>query len=253
MARAYEAEYVAKAQTKEFADPCLWRGVSRTYCASMVQALVDHHVDGPIVDYGAGWGFLIEMLIEKGFNARGVELSQEEVTYAQKRGLPIQRGDLRALQELEGTVSAITLLAVFEHLVNHAAVLSAAHRLLKDGGLFVTLHPTAATYHLIGNILRLGNKRKPLPDLAGAFTAPWHTALFSIAGTEQIISRQGFRLLEIRPAPQGRLGGLLGLVQAALERVNKVGWRLLRTRWPLVTAHIFVFQKVPHVREFAHP
>src|SRR6185369_16231610 len=102
------------------------------------QALADHHVDGPIVDYGAGWGFLIEMLIENGFNARGVELSQEEVTYAQKRGLPIQKGDLRALQELEGTVSAITLLAVFEHLVNHAAVLSAAHRLLKDGGLFVT-------------------------------------------------------------------------------------------------------------------
>jgi 2-polyprenyl-3-methyl-5-hydroxy-6-metoxy-1,4-benzoquinol methylase len=244
MARAYQMEYVANTPTKESVSPDLWRKVSEPYCSSLVQALLDHRVDGPVVDFGAGWGVLLEMLIEHGFTARGVELSLEKAAYAQKRGLPLQQGDLHALQGLDGRVSAITLLAVFEHLVNHAAVLSAAHTLLRDGGLFVTLHPTATAYRLIGTIVRLGNRRKPLPDLAGAFTAPWHTALFSIKGTEDIISRHGFRLLEIRRAPQGRLGGLLGLVQRGLELVNTMGWWLLGTRWPLVTTHIFVFQKI---------
>lgn len=134
--------------------------------------------------------------------------------------------------------------AVFEHLVNHAAFLSTLHRLLAEGGLFITMHPTAAMFNLLGNLVRFGDKTKELPDLAGSMTAPWHTVLFSIDGTEKFISRHGFRLLEVRPAPQGRLGGLLGLVQISLELVNKVGWRVFRTRWPLLTTYIFVFQKV---------
>src|SRR5947209_951872 len=219
LVRAYEMDYVSQAHTKEFANPEIQREVSRTYCASVVKTLEDYSVNGPVVDYGAGWGFLVEMMINKGFRACGVEISRDELAYAQRRGLPIQQGDLRALEDLDGTVSAITLLAVFEHLANHAAMLSAAHRLLKDGGLFVTLHPTAAAFNLIGNLVRLGDRRKLLPDLWGAFTAPWHTALFSIKATEQIISQHGFRVLEIRPAPQGRLRGLLGLTQRVLEIV----------------------------------
>jgi SAM-dependent methyltransferase len=243
MVRAYEAEYVSAAQTEEFTDPDVWREVSRTYCASMVKVIEDYRITGPIVDYGAGWGLLVELLNKRGFQARGLEISRQELAYAQARGLPIEKGDLQGLQGVDAQLSAITLLAVFEHLVNHGAVLRAAHRLLKPGGLFVTLHPTASIYRLIGNIVRLGDKRKPLPDLLGSFTAPWHTALFSVAATEQLISRYGFRLLEIRPAPQGRFGGMVGLVQRALELVNKLGWALLGTRWPLVTTHIFVFEK----------
>lgn len=244
MVRAYEAEYVAAAQSEEFTDPEVWREVSRTYCASMVKVLEDYRVAGPIVDYGAGWGLLVELLNQRGFQARGLEISRQELAYAQARGLPVENGDLQSLQGVDGQLSAITLLAVFEHLVNHGAVLSAAHRLLKLGGLFVTLHPTAAFYNIVGTVARLGNKRKPVPDLWGSFTAPWHTALFSTAATEQLVSRYGFRLLEIRPAPQGRLGGMLGLIQRALELVNRAGWTLLGRRWPLVTTHIFVFEKV---------
>lgn len=244
LARAYETQYVAAAQSQEFTDPETWRKVSKTYCASLIQVLKDYHVVGPVVDYGAGWGIFVELLNQNGFDARGLEISQEELAYAQGRGLPVQKGDLQSLQGADGGLSAITLLAVFEHLVNHDAVLRSANRLLKPGGLFVTLHPTASFYNLVGNLARFGNKRKPVPDLWGSFTAPWHTALLSIEATEQLISRYGFRLLEIRPSPQGRLGGLLGLVQRALEFVNKIGWALLGKRWPLVTTHIFVFEKI---------
>jgi SAM-dependent methyltransferase len=244
MEELYAAEYVAAEQTKEFADPERWRKVSRTYCQSLADAVKAHVPSGVVIDYGAGWGFLLEMLVDRGYQACGLEISRAELAYARAQGLPIKEGDFSVVSELKGNVDAIVMLAVFEHLVNHGKVLSAANELLKSGGVFATLHPTAAAYNLIGRVVRLGNKHKPLPDLAGAFSAPWHTVLFSVKATEQIVSRYGFRLLEVRPAPQGRLSGMLGLVQRILEFINKVGWRLFGTRWPLVTTHIFVFEKI---------
>ena len=52
--------------------------------------LADYRVNGMVVDYGAGWGYLVNAMIEQGFDARGVEISQDQVAYAQQRGLPIQ-------------------------------------------------------------------------------------------------------------------------------------------------------------------
>jgi SAM-dependent methyltransferase len=239
MARAYETEYA-----EQKLDPEVWRRASRPYYDSIIRVLSDYRVKGLVVDYGAAKGHLVERMIQSGFNARGVELSKDEAAYAQQHGLPVQQGDLNSLSEVEGQVAALTMSAVFEHLLDHAAVLSAVHSLLTDDGLFITMHPTAGSANLFGNLLRFGDKHKPLPGLAGVIDAPWHTVLFSIDGTEQLLSQQGFRVLEIRPAPQGRLGGIRGLVQILLEQVNKLGWGVMRTRWPLVTTHIFVCQKV---------
>jgi 2-polyprenyl-3-methyl-5-hydroxy-6-metoxy-1,4-benzoquinol methylase len=244
MLQAYSIGYDSGEQYDEYADPDWWRKVSRTYQESMVKTLKDWGVTGCVVDCGAGWGIFVESMIRSGFDARGVELSHKQVLYAQQRGLPLQQGDLGSLTGLDKQVSAITMFAVFEHLVDHDAVLSDAHRLLRDDGLLITAHPTAACFSLVGNILRLGNKRKPLPYLAGAFAAPWHTVLFSTKGTEQMISRNGFRLLEIHPAPTGRFGGIHGAIQILLDHANKIGWKILRARWPLVTTHIFIFKKV---------
>ena len=210
--------------------------------------LRDYRVKGLVVDYGAAKGHFVERMIQSGFDARGVELSQDEVAYAQQHGLPVQQGDLSKLNGFESHVSAITMAAVFEHMLDHGEVLSAVHRLLTSDGLFITMHPTARAAHLFGNLLRFGDKQKPLPSLAGVIDAPWHTVLFSINGTKQLLSQQGFQVLEIRPAPQGRLGGFRGAAQILLEQINKLGWSALRTRWPLVTTHIFVCQKMagPH-------
>lgn len=90
MVRAYQTEYVAYKQTEECSDPEKWRNVSRTYRASIIQVLADYRVNGMVVDYGAGWGYLVNAMIQQGFDARGVKISQDQVAYAQQRGLPIQ-------------------------------------------------------------------------------------------------------------------------------------------------------------------
>lgn len=242
---AYRSTYVAgKLNEKTAFSPEWWGKASRPYVDAIIRVLKDHRVHGPVLDYGAGWGHLVDGLIKGGFDAQGLELSEKEVAYGRARELPIRQEHLTEVQGLDGALSAITMSAVFEHFVDHSAMLQSVHRLLKSDGLFVTMHPTAAFYRMLGTIFRFGDRRRELPELAGAFTPPWHTVLFSVGGTDQFISRHGFRLLEIRPAPLGRLGGILGLIQISLEWVNKVGWALLGKRWPLVTTHIFVFQKV---------
>jgi SAM-dependent methyltransferase len=240
---AYRTEYAKGRQDERYGDPEWWPKVARPYFMSVIKALKDHDVQGPVVDCGAGWGGLLALMRENGFDASGVELSDDQVAYARSRGLPMEQGDLTALKARDGTISAITLMTVFEHLTNHARLLADARRLLRDRGLLVTLHPTSACYRIAAQVLRLGNRQKELPDLDGSFAAPWHTILPSIEATIDLVSRAGFALRAVYPAPQGRRGGLVGMVQLGLEWTNKIGWSVFGRRWPLVTTHVFVFQK----------
>lgn len=246
LAQAYAAQY-ATAEHYE-GDPDRCRASARTYYQSIVQVLEDHEdeISGMVVDYGAGWGGLCEMLMEHGFQCQGLEMSQDMVASCQERGLPVRQGGLAALAGEEG-ISALVLCTVFEHLVEHDAWLTQAGRLLGQGGLLVTLQPTAPFANFAGRVLRLGNVQRVLPPLHQIFCPPWHTVLFSLEGMTILASRNGFELLEIRPAPQGRERGLTRFAQLGLESVNWVGWRLFGGQWPLLTAHTFVFRKVDHV------
>ncbi|MBL6613013.1 MAG: class I SAM-dependent methyltransferase [Reyranella sp.] len=246
---AYETAYASGAQIEKYVDPVWANKALNPYHLAILKAVRDHKVSGVVVDCGAGWGGLVEMLLAEGLDARGVELSREQVAYAEKRRWPIVQGSLSALEELDGKVSAVTLNAVLEHLVNHSCVLSDAHRLLKEDGLLITLHPTAAFFHLVGLALRLGRTGKQLPGFAGAFAAPWHTALLSIEATKRLFADNGFDLVSISAAPQGKAGGITGALQWVLGTINSIGWPLLGTRWPLVTSHVFVFQKRPPARQ----
>jgi SAM-dependent methyltransferase len=240
---AYRSEYAEGGQLERYVDPEWARAAVRPYAAGVLGALQDHRVSGTVVDVGAGWGELIEMMLAAGLDARGVELSERQVDYARQHGWPVVRGDLSALGDLDGTASAVTLCAVFEHLTDHAHVLNDARRLLRDDGLLVTLHPTATFFHLVGAVSRLGDRARELPSFSGAFAPPWHTVLPSIEATRMILANNGFTVVDVRRAPQGRFGGITGFLQAVLNLVNDVGWPLFGTRWPLVTSHIFVCRK----------
>ena len=241
LARAYAGDYATAGHYG--ADAVLCRRSARTYYQHIASALKCYHAKGLVVDYGAGWGGLCELLITEGFQVQGVEPSEEMAAYCRKEGLPVHHGDLSGLQNKEGQIGAFALNTVFEHLVAHDAWLSHAHRLLAPRGLFITLQPTASFADFMGRLVRFGNMRAPLPALHQIFCPPWHTVFFSFAGMKQLMAKHGFELLDIRPAPQGRTPGLIGLVQIAAETINRVGWRLMGRSWPLLIAHTFVFRK----------
>lgn len=236
---AYTSAYASAGHIDS--DPKTWIAATRPHHEALVQVLKDHAVTGKVLDYGPGWGGLCSLLEANGFACQGVELSEEMAAYCQKQGLSVFHGDIQTLQETD--FAALLMSCVFEHLIKHEAWLGQARQLLRPGGLFISLQPTALFAAFMGQVFRLGSKRLPLPALHQTFCPPWHTVLFSLKGMAILAARHGFDLLEIRPAPQGAAPGFTGVAQRMLQAVNWLGWPLLGVRWPLVIGHIFVFQK----------
>jgi hypothetical protein len=58
----------------------------------------------------------------------------------------------------------------------------------------------------------------------------------------QLLDRNGFDVVDVSPAPQGREPGLNGLLQRTLETVNRIGWSVSGIHWPLMVSHVFVFR-----------
>ncbi|HEO72179.1 MAG TPA: hypothetical protein ENN80_13035, partial [Candidatus Hydrogenedentes bacterium] len=92
---AYRKDYAAARHISP--DPDRIRIMVRNHYQAIVDALRAHPVTGKVLDYGAGWGGLCELLVENGYDAEAVELSDEMAAYGQRRGLPVMHGSMKDL------------------------------------------------------------------------------------------------------------------------------------------------------------
>jgi SAM-dependent methyltransferase len=235
----YENEYCKASHYEQ--DPITCTRGARPYYESIRDILTEYKISGPVLDCGAGWGGLCRLLIESGFDCRGVEPSAVMADYCLSQGLPVLHG---GLERFDGDrFSAIVLCTVFEHLTSHLPWLEKARSLISPGGFLITLQPTARFACAMGRIARLGRKEAPLPRLHQVFCPPWHTAFFSLQGMKKLAGIAGFEAIEVRPAPQGSSGGAVGMMQWMLEKINKLGWFISGIRWPLLVAHTFILRR----------
>jgi cyclopropane fatty-acyl-phospholipid synthase-like methyltransferase len=105
------------------------------------------HIDRnePVLEVGCGPGYLLQYLTDQGFaNVEGIDVSQEQIELARKRGLRAQRADVfEYLADKRETYAAIFAIDLVEHFTKtellplFAAVFSA----LKQGGVFVIQTP----------------------------------------------------------------------------------------------------------------
>ena len=218
------------------------RRVSANHYKTLLASLRAHRLRGPVLDYGSGWGGLLEVLQSDGVRCTGLDWNREMVESCRQRGLPVILGDMQAVTQQR--FGAITLCTVFELLVDHDRWLQAASEVLEPGGLLVSLNPTAGFARLAATLLRLGRRQAELPAVVDLYSPPWPPVFFSLGGMRQLFARNGFELLEVRFTPSGRKGGGWGALQAILERINRVGWRLVGPHWPLQVCHTFVFRKI---------
>ncbi len=102
---------------------------------------------GPVVDLGCGRGEFLELLGERGIEARGVENNAAAVLECRGRGLAVSQGDLLALLRAQDTSSLGGVFAaqVAEHLppLQLQSLLREAHRVLRPQGLLLleTVNP----------------------------------------------------------------------------------------------------------------
>ena len=98
--------------------------------ASMAKRIDEVAPDGPVLDIGAGEGYLIDALARRGRAAEGID---RESSHPRVRR--------QELEELDGGFAAIVLWHALEHLPDPRATISAAAARLKPGGVIVIAVP----------------------------------------------------------------------------------------------------------------
>lgn len=106
-----------------------------------------------LLDVGAGGGELVALALVAGLQARGVEPHAGYANYASTQlGLPVECGTWQQVQVAAGSLNAVTLFHVLEHLPDPLACVQAVTAWLRPGGILVVEVP---------NLLApLGSKRR---------------------------------------------------------------------------------------------
>ena len=147
---------------------------------------------GRILDLGCAAGYFLFAMQEKGWEAYGVEISEDAANYAQsKLGIKVFQGTLNEANLQENFFDVITLWSVLEHLHAPLETLREANRLLKKGGLLIVKVP---------NIESLESKLfiRLLEGNYVGWHAPQHLYHFSPATLCLIFQRAGFQVVNLQ-------------------------------------------------------
>lgn len=99
--------------------------------------------NGSLVDVGAGLGYFVKLAKEKGWEAKGIEISFKAVSYTRKRlGIKLVRAEFGAGKN-EGKYDVVCAFHVLEHLDNPRSFLDKVCRNLKPGGILLLEVPNA--------------------------------------------------------------------------------------------------------------
>ena len=186
----YGKEYWFERQTAEFGDPPLpvraREDLSRR-CVYWLRALLRYRrPPGRVLELGCAHGGFSALLHWSGFDAQGLELSPTIARWATERfGIPVLSGPVEEQQIADGTLDAIVLFDVLEHLPDPAATLRHCVRLLAPGGILLIQTP----------VYPAGATRADLEAAASPFLKMLlplaHLHLFSQAAVTRLVNEAG--------------------------------------------------------------
>jgi len=165
-------------------DPLLWKPYMQkvfTKSASLLDKLCPQK--GRLLDIGCGYGFFMEEATKRGWDASGIDLSEECVAFAKERG---QVAELALPEDIKekNTYDAITMFYVLEHLPDPLATLRTVKKLLKPGGVLLLRVPHTTP------IVKL---LKPMKIKNNLFDPPFHLCDFSPETITKILEKAGFK------------------------------------------------------------
>jgi 2-polyprenyl-3-methyl-5-hydroxy-6-metoxy-1,4-benzoquinol methylase len=94
-----------------------------------------------LLDVGCGLGELVRVAVDRGWDARGVELSPEAVAVCRRFGLPCDTTDFLGPAVDGERFGAITMIELIEHVATPSAFLQRAAELLEPGGIVYLTTP----------------------------------------------------------------------------------------------------------------
>jgi len=170
---------------------------------------------GRVLELGAGTGWMLASLRERGWRATGTERSVASAHVARATaGAPVFVGELAALRQ-EPLFDLVIMFHVLEHLADPQAALAAAALRLRPGGTLVLGLPNGASWQA---------------QLAGSrwlhLDVPRHLVHFSVESIRLALEEAGLRVVRVDfRSPEH---DPLAWVQLALERLGSEQGLLLK-------------------------
>jgi SAM-dependent methyltransferase len=167
-------------------------------------ALVRRHCPGgSLLDVGCGVGHFVREAALAGYDASGIELSQEAIAFGRKTwGLPIKQGDLLEVNFPKKSFDVITLWQVLEHLAHPNESLEEIHKLLRDSGILVIAVPNLSSVQA-----RLFRGRWYHLDV------PRHLFHYDPGSLRKLLANHGFKVLsEHHHDTEHNWAGIMGSV-----------------------------------------
>ncbi len=138
------------------------------------------------LDIGCAAGYFVSYMKERGWNARGVDVSQDCVDFAKGLHLDVTQGDYLDM-DFSDRFSLITLWATIEHLHHPDKILEKAYNDLNDDGmLYISTCRTG-----VANFRRLYGKDWRY------YNFPEHIYFFSFKTIKDLLSQKGFKINRI--------------------------------------------------------
>jgi len=164
----------------------------------VLDRLADIQAKGRLLDVGCSYGAFLEMAAEQGWEPLGVELSSKGCEYARRqRGLDVFHGTLEAARFPAGSVRAVTLWDVIEHLARPLDTLREVHRVLAPGGtvMLFTINQRSLI-NRVGDLLHRASGGRWVRPLILLYDIH-HNYFFDPRTIGALLDRAGFDLVEI--------------------------------------------------------
>jgi len=98
-----------------------------------------------LLDVGCGTGVLSRLLVERGYDVTGIDISENAITRCISKGLNAFQQDLsERLLFRDEEFDGILMSEVIEHIADTFFVLHGLNRVLKTGGVFILTTPNSA-------------------------------------------------------------------------------------------------------------
>jgi 2-polyprenyl-3-methyl-5-hydroxy-6-metoxy-1,4-benzoquinol methylase len=152
-----------------------------------------------ILDIGAGHGFFLSMMQQKGWKCEGIEPSRSCAEFARKNfKISMENNFSHGAHYEDNRFDAVTFWNVLDHLPNPLETLKEVNRILRPGGLLLVRSPNA-TFHV--PVKRVLKRTKGMLRLFG-FTdqSIFHLYSFDRNTIAGILKASGFIHCKVMPA-----------------------------------------------------
>jgi SAM-dependent methyltransferase len=181
-----------------YGDPVYEAQNARLCFVHRIELLKERGYSGRLLDVGSAYGTFLQMSAAAGWRAEGLDLSEEACREtAARTGCVVHCAIIETLDMPDETYDFIHASQVIEHVVDPAAFLRAAYRLLKPGGAVLVATPiippiiVRATHHLQNLVIPVVSRgrEKPYP---WAVHYPFHVVIHTPDSLRGLLRKTGF-------------------------------------------------------------